>query len=37
MPIDINIIRTNSESVKKSQRDRFKDETLVDQVVQLDE
>lgn len=37
MPIDINLIRTNADAVKKSQRDRFKDETLVDQVVELDE
>jgi len=37
MPIDIKLIRTNPDLVRKSQRDRFKDETLVDQVLELDE
>mgnify|MGYP000981531593 CR=1 FL=1 len=41
MPIDINLLRTEKggdpELVKKSQRDRFADETLVDQVIELDE
>ena len=41
MPIDINLLRAekggNPELVKKSQRDRFADETLVDQVIELDE
>lgn len=40
MPIDINLIRTdrggNPEVVKKSQRDRFKDETIVDQILEID-
>jgi seryl-tRNA synthetase len=41
MPIDINLIRTekggNPDAVRKSQKDRYKDETLVDQVIELDE
>jgi len=41
MPIDINLLRAdkggNPDAVRKSQRDRFKDETLVDQVIELDE
>ena len=41
MPIDINLLRTDKggdpEAVRKSQRERFKDETLVDQVIELDE
>jgi seryl-tRNA synthetase len=45
MPIDINLLREKSDknkigdpdAVRKSQKDRFKDETLVDQVIELDE
>ena len=41
MPIDINILRADKggdpEKVRQSQRDRFADETLVDQVLELDE
>jgi seryl-tRNA synthetase len=41
MPIDINLLRKDKggdpDRVRKSQRDRFKDETLVDQVLELDE
>ena len=41
MPIDINLLRAEKggdpELVKKSQRERFADETLVDQVIELDE
>jgi len=41
MPIDINLLRKEKggdpELVKKSQRERFADETLVDQVIDLDE
>ena len=42
MPIDINLLREkdkngNPDAVRKSQKDRFADETLVDQVIDLDE
>ena len=41
MPIDINLLRKEKggdpELVKKSQRERFADETLVDQVIALDD
>ena len=42
MPIDINLLRKdhkkgNPDMVRKSQKDRFADETLVDQVIDLDE
>ena len=41
MPIDINLLRTekggNPDLVRKSQKDRFKDETLVDAIIDLDE
>ena len=41
MPIDINLLRKEKghdpEKVKQSQRERFADETLVDQVIELDE
>ena len=41
MPIDINLLRKEKggdpDQVKKSQRERFADETLVDQVIDLDE
>jgi len=41
MPIDINLLRKEKggdpEVVKKSQRERFADETIVDQVIELDE
>ena len=37
MPIDIKLLRTKPDVVRKSQRDRFADETLVDQVLDLDE
>ena len=40
MPIDINLLRKEKggdpDKVKKSQRDRFADEKLVDEVVDLD-
>ena len=40
MPIDINLLRVdkggNPDAVRKSQKDRFADETLVDQVIELD-
>jgi seryl-tRNA synthetase len=41
MPIDINLIRKEKggdpEAVKKSCRDRFKDETIVDKVIEFDD
>ena len=41
MPIDINLLRKDKggdpEKVRASQRNRFKDETLVDQVLEIDE
>ena len=37
MPIDIKVIRNTPEVVKKSQRLRFKDDAVVDQVLELDE
>jgi len=41
MPIDINLLRKDKggdpDMVKKSQKERFADETLVDQVIDLDE
>ena len=41
MPIDINLLRKDKggdpEMVKKSQKERFADETLVDQVIDLDD
>ena len=41
MPIDINSLRKEKggdpDKIRKSQKDRFKDETLVDQVIELDE
>ena len=37
MPIDIKIVRTNPDLVRDSQRKRFKDVTLVDQVLEIDE
>ena len=41
MPIDINLLRAEKggdpEAIKKSQRERFADETLVDQVIEIDE
>mmetsp|Transcript_17801 Transcript_17801/g.30173 ORF Transcript_17801/g.30173 Transcript_17801/m.30173 type:complete len:94 (-) Transcript_17801:1247-1528(-) len=41
MPIDINLLRKEKggdpELVRKSQRERFADETLVDQVIELDD
>lgn len=41
MPIDINLLRKEKggdpEKVKQSQKNRFADETLVDQVIELDE
>lgn len=40
MPIDINLLRTEKggdpEKVRQSQRDRNADETLVDQVIEID-
>jgi len=41
MPIDINLLRKekggNPDAVKKSQKDRFADEALVDSIIDLDE
>lgn len=41
MPIDINLLRKDKggdpEKVKQSQRERFADETLVDQVIDIDQ
>lgn len=37
MPIDIKLLRTKPDLVRESQRKRFADETLVDQVLELDE
>ena len=41
MPIDINLLRKEKggdpDAVKKSQKDRFADETLVDTIIDLDE
>lgn len=41
MPIDINLLRKekggNPESVKKSQKDRFADEAIVDSIIDCDE
>jgi seryl-tRNA synthetase len=41
MPIDINLLRKEKggdpDKVRQSQRDRFADETLVDQVIEIDE
>jgi len=40
MPIDINLLRTDRggdpEKVRASQRKRFADETLVDQIIEMD-
>ena len=37
MPIDINLLRQDPEKVRKSQRDRFRDEKIVDEILAIDE
>ena len=40
MPIDINLLRVDAggdpEKVKKSERDRFRDDSIVDQIIEID-
>ena len=40
MPIDINLLRVDAggdpERVKKSERDRFRDDSIVDQIIEID-
>lgn len=40
MPIDINLLRVDAggdpEKVKKSERDRFRDDAIVDQIIEID-
>ena len=37
MPLDINTIRNETEKVKKSQKRRYKDEGIIDEILKYDE